>query len=326
MFTMSALLVICICVIASMVYVYRFRGRVRHESLSQYLRKSWPIFTPFNCLLYLFTQPRARKAVMDLRDFPELKELQAHWQVFRDEALALQQRGLLEAARSPDSPAYYDVGFRTFFKYGWSKFYLNWYGYNHASAQALCPRSAEILRRFPSINGAMFSMLPPGSQLTRHSDPIASSLRYHLGLATPNADSCFINVDGQTLSWRDGEALMFDETYLHFARNDSGLNRLILMCDIERPMSPPGRGFNFFYKQLVKATVVPNLEGDRRGFASAVFATIAPLLARSKRLKETHLPLYKLLKYSVNTLLLAIVAITVFAGIQLVEEGLSLLL
>ncbi len=28
----------------------------------------------------------------------------------------------------------------------------------------------------------------------------------------------------------------FDETYLHYAENQSGQNRLILFCDIERPM------------------------------------------------------------------------------------------
>ncbi|MGT2494830.1 aspartyl/asparaginyl beta-hydroxylase domain-containing protein [Cupriavidus basilensis] len=30
----------------------------------------------------------------------------------------------------------------------------------------------------------------------------AGSLRYHLGLATPNDDRCFIEVDGERHSWR----------------------------------------------------------------------------------------------------------------------------
>ncbi|MGH6634584.1 MAG: aspartyl/asparaginyl beta-hydroxylase domain-containing protein, partial [Gammaproteobacteria bacterium] len=54
------------------------------------------------------------------------------------------------------------------------------------------------------------------------------SLRYHLGLVTPSSDDCFINVDGVPYSWRDGEAFLFDETYLHYARNDSDQYRLIL--------------------------------------------------------------------------------------------------
>ncbi len=35
----------------------------------------------------------------------------------------------------------------------------------------------------------------------------------------------FISVDGQRYSWRDGEWTMFDETYIHFARNDTDENR-----------------------------------------------------------------------------------------------------
>jgi aspartyl/asparaginyl beta-hydroxylase (cupin superfamily) len=34
---------------------------------------------------------------------------------------------------------------------------------------------------------------------------------------TPNDDRCFIEVDGIRYSWRDGEAVIFDETYIHWA-------------------------------------------------------------------------------------------------------------
>lgn len=51
----------------------------------------------------------------------------------------------------------------------------------------------------------MFATLPDGSRLPRHRDPYAGSLRFHLGLATPSDDRCFIEVDGQRYSWRDGE-------------------------------------------------------------------------------------------------------------------------
>ena len=58
-----------------------------------------------------------------------------------------------------------------------------------------------------------------GGDLGRHRDPFAGSLRYHLGLVTPNSDACRIWVDGQEYSWRDGEAVMFDETFIHWAEN-----------------------------------------------------------------------------------------------------------
>ncbi|MFI0849115.1 aspartyl/asparaginyl beta-hydroxylase domain-containing protein [Mesorhizobium sp. IMUNJ 23232] len=286
------------------MYVYRFRGEARYESLTEYFRKGWPIFSPLNCVLYMTTLPRGSKAVLDPADFPELDLLRQDWQTIRDEGIELLRWNYFDATKRPGTAGAYDVGFRTFFKYGWSRFYLNWYGYVHHSARRLCPRTVEILQQVPSVHGAMFAYLPKGAQLTRHADPLAVSLRYHLGLVTPNSDACFINVDGPNLSWRDGEVLMFDETYLHFVRNDSDSDRLILMCDVKRPLNPLGAVFNFFYGGLTSASVVPNTPEDHRGLANRVFAGLAPLLARSKALKSTNRTLYLVVKWSVNILLL----------------------
>jgi len=272
---MTAIALFCI---GSLVYAYSYRGQARWDGFGEYIRKGWPIFTPFNCILYLFTAPKARPAIMDISLFPELKELEENWEVIRKEALELMAEGGFDQIADKDSASYYDIGFRTFYKYGWTKFYVNWYGYTHESAKRTCPKTVELLRKIPQVNGAMFSVLPPGGQLTRHLDPVACSLRYHLGLDTPNDDKCYISVDDQKYSWRDGEPLLFDVTFLHFAHNDADKSRLILMCDIERPMSPIGRLFNWPYKLLMRATVVPNTDEDKRGFANKTFSTLVPLL------------------------------------------------
>ncbi|WP_198683919.1 aspartyl/asparaginyl beta-hydroxylase domain-containing protein [Aliidiomarina celeris] len=298
--------------LAAMVYVYAFRGDYRHPNVSHYLRKCWPIFAPLNCMLYMNTRKYARKPVLNLNDFPELKEIQENWQDIRDEALALQANQSFEQAKSKDSPAYYDVGFRTFFKYGWSKFYLKWYGYTHDSGKQRCPKTSALVAKNKHIKGAMFTLLPPGSKLTPHSDPFACSFRYHLGLATPNSDDCWISVDDKKLSWRDGEAILFDETYVHHVANNTDQHRLILMLDVARPMNIFGRLFNALYCQLMKFTIVPNEAQDKRGLGNAIFSSVSPLLARSKALKETNVGMYRVLKYSVNTLLLAI-TLTVLA-------------
>jgi len=103
-----------------------------------------------------------------------------------------------------------DLGFNSFFKYGWKRFYLKWYGTAHPSAAELCPQSVAILKSIPTIKAAMFAELPPGGKLNRHRDPYAGSLRYHLGLVTPNDDACYIEVDGERHSWRDGQGVVFD--------------------------------------------------------------------------------------------------------------------
>jgi beta-hydroxylase len=306
---MLVLVVLATLVAASIAYVYRFRGEARYASLAEYFNKGWPIFSPLNCALYMTTLPRGSKAILDPAEFPELDLLRQNWRAIRDEGMELVRQDYFDAARRPGTVGYYDVGFRTFFKYGWSRFYVNWYGYTHHSARRLCPRTAELLQRVPAVQGAMFAYLPAGAQLTRHADPIALSLRYHLGLATPNSDACFINVDGRNLSWRDGEVLMFDETYLHYVRNDTDMDRLILLCEVKRPLNPLGALLSFFYQAVTRASVVPNTPEDRRGLANRVFAGLAPLLARSKALKSTNRPLYRVVKWTVNTLLLLLLSL-----------------
>jgi beta-hydroxylase len=308
------LFLIFVYVIGSITYICWFRGVTRYASVTEYLRKSWFIFAPLNCLLYIFTQSRARKSIIDTNDFKELAEIREHWQTIREEAVSLYQQQYFESVNNPNSPAYYDLGFRTFFKYGWSKFYLKWYGYTHDSAKKLCPNTVKILEKIPSVNGAMFSILPIGSKLTRHADPMACSLRYHLGLATPNSNNCFINIDGTSYSWRDGEAFLFDETYLHFAKNDSDQYRLILMCDIERPMNFIGRFVNLLYKQLVKLTIVPNTTEDKRGFANILFSRLAPIFSKTRQLRDSNKNLYLLIKYTIN-LTLAVLVVSLIAGI-----------
>ena len=289
---------------ASMIYIYKYRGDARNKNLREYLRKSWPIFAPLNCMLYMTTQRKARMPIQNLSGFPELALIRENWQTIRDEAMAMKEQGCFEQTIKEGSAAYYDIGFRTFFKYGWSKFYVKWYGYTHDSAKQLCPKTVEILKNIQNVNGAMFTLLPAGSKLTRHCDPIACSLRYHLGLSTPNSDDCYINIDDQPYSWRDGDALLFDETYLHFAKNNTEQDRLILMCDVERPTNIIGRCINSVYKLLASMTLVPNTSVDKRGFFNKLFYSVTPIMNWGQKLRKSNKKLYKLLEYSLNILLL----------------------
>lgn len=303
----------------SIVYVYNLRGQVRYVNFTEYVRKGWPLFTPFNTFLYMFTQKRARKAIMDMKDFPELDPIKNNWKVIQEEVLNLYNESYFDATKKPGSAAYYDLGFRTFYKYGWSKFYLKWYGYTHPSAQRLCPKTLEILKDIPSVNGAMFSLLPVGSQLTRHLDPIACSLRYHLGLSTPNSEDCFINVDGSPYYWQDGEAFVFDETFMHFAKNNADKPRLILMCDIERPTHTLGSLFNALYKNLAKLTVVPNTGEDKQGFVNLMFSGLSPTIQKIKSLKQSNKRLYFFVKHGINLFLLILVLGILAGALSLVS-------
>jgi beta-hydroxylase len=309
--------------ILSMVYVYRWRGNTRYVSLSQYLRKSWPVFAPLNCMLYMTTSAKARQPLLDANYLQNIDLLRENWSTIRDEALALQAIGIFDSIKTPGSVGYYDVGFRTFYKRGWSKFYLKWYGTTHNSAQRLCPKTLELLNLIPGIKGAMFAVLPPGSELTLHADPMASSLRYHLGLATPNSEDCFINVDGVCCSWVDGKDFVFDETYPHFAKNNTEYSRLILMCDVERPVNMVGKLVNMLYRIILKGTLVANLPEDKRGFFSTIFAAFAPLQRSRLKLRNENRSLYKILKIVLNSFLLVVFVLIIFGFFRLFESLLT---
>jgi len=283
--------------IASALYAH-FRGRVRFE-----LKRSLDftiLLAPVNALMYLFSRTPAT-AYIRPEDFPELAPLQANWQTIRDEALRLNDEGFIRAAA-----AHNDIGFNSFFRTGWKRFYLHWYGKDLASAQALCPQTLALLKGIPSVKAAMFASLPPGSKLVRHRDPYAGSLRYHLGLTTPNDPHCYIEVDGERYHWRDGEAVMFDETFIHYAENTTDRQRVILFCDIERPLfSAPLRAFNrFFAKHVMAAASSQNVETEAVGGINRFFHHAYQLRLKAKALKSSHRRLYYVGKWLLIAVLL----------------------
>jgi beta-hydroxylase len=284
--------VILLLFVACTIYVHR-RGQVRHGFFRQ-LSDHSTFTSPLNCFSYLFSAVPTTPYVSSSY-FPELAELRKEWRTFRDEALALH-----EASRIQASEKYNDIGFNSFFRRGWKRFYLKWYDHPHPSAASLCPRTVEILQRIPSVKAAMFAMLPAGGTLGRHRDPLAASLRYHLGLVTPNDDRCAIVVDGIPYAWRDGEDVIFDETYLHDAANRTDRDRIILFCDIERPMKyrwaqTVNRLMGGF---LLRASASPNEIGDRTGGLNHAFRYLYLLRRFGKRLKAWNRTLYYIFKWS----------------------------
>lgn len=277
------------------------RGRVRHK-LSRQLTDHSSFLAPINCLMYLFSRVPGRP-YLSADKFPEMRLLTENWQTIRSEALHLRDAGSIKRSDQFD-----DAGFNSFFKTGWKRFYLKWYDDSHPSANALCPKTTELLRQIPSVKAAMFAELPPGSRLVRHRDPYAGSLRYHLGLMTPNDPACFIEVDGERYHWRDGEAVVFDETYIHYAENTTGQDRVILFCDIERPLTNRwatafNRGFS---RHVMAAAASPNDTGDKTGGINRAFASLYRIRLRGKALKKRNRTLYYLQKWGFLAALLAL--------------------
>lgn len=287
--------------LASALFVH-YRGQVRHKFARQLTDHS-TFLAPFNALIYLFSRVPS-KPFQDLKDFPELSTLTDKWQMIREEGMRLLDEGFVGQAR-----AHNDLGFHSFFRLGWKRFYLKWYDDPMPSAERLCPKTVELLQSIPTVHGAMFAMLPAGGRLGAHRDPFAGSMRYHLGLTTPNSDECYIDVDGVRYSWRDGKGVVFDETYIHQAKNNTSTDRLILFCDVERPLKGwlPTAINRFIIRHIMKATATENMDGDRIGFANKLFGPFYRLRLGGKRLKEWNRKVYYGLKYATICVVLAVI-------------------
>ncbi|WP_281286846.1 aspartyl/asparaginyl beta-hydroxylase domain-containing protein [Luteibacter pinisoli] len=276
------------------VLLVHLRGRSRLRFDRQLVDHS-AIFAPYNLLMYAFSAVPARP-ILDRSGFPQLDLLQNNWQKIREEAMHLFDEGFIRSAEKHN-----DASFNSFFKQGWKRFYLKWYGEPLASAEALCPETVKLLNSIPSVKAAMFALLPPGSRLNPHRDPFAGSLRYHLGLITPNSDDCRIFVDGEMHAWRDGKDVVFDETYVHWAENRTNETRVILFADVERPLKS---GLMTAINKRVGAfmgsiTASPNDDNgnEQVGFVNRMFALNQRGRARTRKFKKANPKLFRVLKY-----------------------------
>jgi beta-hydroxylase len=284
--------------IAAILYAH-FRGHVRLRWSRQFLDHS-AIVAPLNAFM-LLTSRVPTTPYLPASTFPEMKLLDDNWEIIRDEALYLAEMRRIKAPDKHD-----DIGFNSFFKFGWKRFYLKWYNAQHPSAEQLCPKTVALLRSIPSVKAAMFAELPPGGTLHLHRDPFAGSLRYHLGLVTPNDDRCYISVDGERYSWRDGQSVFFDETYLHEANNFSEKNRIILFCDVERPLKWGwAQAFNrWFSRVVVSAASSPNDSGDQTGAINKLTHLHWKIEQRRKQFKAWNRTVYKITKWGLIALVI----------------------
>jgi beta-hydroxylase len=247
--------------------------------------------------------------MLDINGFPELLALRNNWETIRDEAKRLYEEGHIKK-----SETHSDLAFNSFFKRGWKRFYLKWYDDVLPSAAELCPKTVELVKSIPSVNAALFALLPGNSKLGAHRDPFAGSIRYHLGLMTPNSDQCRIYIDGTPYSWRDGQDVLFDETYIHSVKNETDQVRVILFCDVARPMRTWFAQLvnSFVCHRIVKISQAQNAPTEKIGVLNRVSKYIFGIREISEKLKKKNRTLAKALNYAATLGVVFVVALMVF--------------
>eukprot|EP00927_Polykrikos_kofoidii_P038053 TRINITY_DN32315_c0_g1_i2.p1 TRINITY_DN32315_c0_g1~~TRINITY_DN32315_c0_g1_i2.p1 ORF type:complete len:316 (+),score=45.84 TRINITY_DN32315_c0_g1_i2:104-1051(+) len=112
----------------------------------------------------------------------------------------------------------------------------------------LCPRTAALLdtvivaknlaESCGSCGNAIFSRLAPRTRLQPHCGPTNTRLTCHMGIDVP-AEGCGMRVGGEARCWREGECIVFDDSWEHEVWNESTRSRVVLLVNFWHPDLPP---------------------------------------------------------------------------------------
>jgi len=292
---MVTIIILAAIYVACIIFI-RIRNKSKFTLIRQLTNFS-TFMVPFNIPAYIFSKIPTTHCV-EKSYFPELKIIEDNWEKIRDEALSLYEKGYITV--KDDLPA------SSFYKNNrWTSFYLKSYENNIPSAYDLAPETMKLIDQIPSMRVALFACLNPGKKIKNHHDPFAFTLRYSLGLVTPNSDQSGIIINGCDYKWADGESILFDETYLHCAYNDSDKPRIILMTDIDRPLKLKWlQKFYFQFGSFFNGLfAVDNIDASKTGVGNKFGRYLNIYKDSLKRFKYWNKPLY------VTTKLLVLIAV-----------------
>jgi aspartate beta-hydroxylase len=133
----------------------------------------------------------------------------------------------------------------------WNVFLLECVGYKVELNRQRCPETCRALARVPNMVQAFFSILDPGKSVPEHEGPYLGYLRYHLGLRVPKNNPPKIVVNRQDYVWKEGEGVLFDDSWPHEVVNTSDEMRAVLIVDVRRPMPVTANAVNKFVTDVV---------------------------------------------------------------------------
>jgi aspartyl/asparaginyl beta-hydroxylase (cupin superfamily) len=184
-------------------------------------------------------------------DYPELRALETGYADIRSECENLLRFRDQITDMSALGGQYTERGIHTI---RWKAFMLKSGSFIPENC-ALAPRTTALLRPMASVYNAFFSILEPHQYVSPHWGYYKGFVRYHLGVVIPDDNAgkqCWlrVNVDradnaqrdkalierGPKYYWRNGRGVIFDDTNLHDAANESDHVRVVLWLDVARKL------------------------------------------------------------------------------------------
>lgn len=213
-----------------------------------------------NAFFDLWTGGKKRPVFYSIdQECPELHALTQNAAVIREEVLSLVNSGV-------SLPSYHDLDknqtrIATQGPKGaqWRVFLLYAMGIKPEWHRAKLPKTSALLDQIPNLYQAFVSVLDPMKPVGAHDGPFRGYLRYHLGLECPTENPPSIRVKDQIYTWKQGEGVLFDDSWNHEVYNQCPKRRIVIIVDILRPMPTIPRLVNKVLMFLVRISYARTL-------------------------------------------------------------------
>ena|GEM_PF-1284058 len=169
------------------------------------------------------------REIHDRERFPWVAALESSFSIIRD-----------EFARLVDGSDFSTV-YQSHTSTGeWAASYLWVYGEKVEDTCRLCPETARILSSIPGVaefGTTLYSALAPHTHIAPHHGYTNAKLRCQLPLRVPG--HCKLKVGEREIEQQEGRCIVFDDSFLHSAWNDSDEPRFVLVFDFFHPDLTP---------------------------------------------------------------------------------------
>jgi hypothetical protein len=165
------------------------------------------------------------REIHDRGSFPWVAVLEGSFAVIQAEFAAL----LASADFNQVNPGYTTQG-------EWAAAYLWAFGKKVEEVCRWCPETTRMLSLIPGVaqfGTTLFSALAPHSLITPHHGVTNAKLRCQLPLRVPAG--CKLKVGEQEIEQLEGRCIVFDDSFLHSAWNESDEARFVLVFDFFHP-------------------------------------------------------------------------------------------
>lgn len=170
-------------------------------------------------------------------DYPFIKELISNINIIKEEVINLKsiESNGFQPYKSPKGYSNLSsndgIGSLANDSGSWNVFYLFLHELRFDSNCRLCPKTVELIEKLVprQYKHAFFSAVTPNTHIISHNGPTNRKLRVHIPII--NVEGSRIRVGDETKYFKEGEAIVFDDSFNHESWHDGDKTRINLIFD-----------------------------------------------------------------------------------------------